>query len=403
VIESQGSALQPWVRLGLLPALLACGGLLGWVTRAARARRSEHRQQVRSEECCARLEHDLARARLRERELAETTKGMEREAQEARDTLRSEKARLTTALAELERTLAGTSLALADSHTSLQECTRLADDLRRAVQLREDALRAVETRMAALERERAAAVAGLEEARNREQLLQGALDRQAAEWALRSAETTQVTAVEARLGEAQEETTRLRAQLAESRELERVLRRHWADAEAALRESTARHAARAGEEAAARGRLQSRLAELEPLAMRIRELERELADSERQRQAAARDLGLEIQRLRERLARPAELAAHAARPRAGHLEARDDLKLIPGIGPVIARLLNRHGVTSYRQIAEWTDQDVERIADVLGSFSSRIHRDRWRDGARDAHRRKYGEDLPAGATAPGAG
>ncbi len=400
-MDAQGSGLMAWMPLGLPPVLITCGGLLGWVSRGARARREERRRQGQAAEAYARLEQELARARARERELAETAKGLERDAQEARDTLRSEKARLSPVLAGLERQAAEARLALDESRAALQTCTRLSDDLRRAVQFREDAIRAVETRMAGLERERAAALASLEEARNRELILRAALETQATEQERRSGDAGLVTGLESRLVEAQDELGRLRTQLGESREVERVLRRHWADAEAALRESTARGGERTSEEGAARARLQARLAELEPLTMRVRELERELAESEHRRQAAARDLGEEIRRLRERLGGPAEAAAHAALPRSGPLEARDDLKVIPGIGPVIARLLARHGVTSYRQIAQWTDQDIERVADLLGSFSSRIYRDRWRDGAREAHRRKYGEELPAGALAPG--
>ncbi|HMV31948.1 MAG TPA: hypothetical protein PKA50_07475 [Gemmatimonadales bacterium] len=400
-MDSQGSGLQGWMLLGLPPALIACGGLLGWASRGVRARRAEGRLQLQGADTCARLEQELARARARERELAETAKGMERDAQEARDTQRGEKARLGAVIAGLERQAVEARLAFDESRTDLQACTRLSDDLRRAVQFREDAIRAVETRMAGLERERAAALASLEEARNRELILRAALETQVSKHERHSGDAGRVTDLEERLAEAQGEMARLRTQLGESREVERVLRRHWADAESALRESSARGDARTSEEGAARARLQARLAELEPLSMRVRELERELAESERRRQAAARDLGEEIRRLREQLGGAAHVAAHAVLPRSATTDPRDDLKVIPGIGPVIARLLARHGITSYRQIAQWTDQDIERIADLLGSFSSRIYRDRWRDGAREAHRRKYGEELPAGATAPG--
>ena len=398
-MDTQGNVLQAWMRFGLPPMLIACGGLLGWLSRGARARRLERRLGQAAAEERHRFEDDLARARGRERELAETARGLEREAQDARDTLRREKTRLASVIEGLERGLAEARHALEESRHALQASTRVGDDLRRAVQFRDDAVRAVETRMAGLERERAAALASLEEARNRELILRAALESRSSEQERRAGDARRVAETEARLQEAQEEAARLRTQLAESRELERVLRRHWADAEAALRESTARGTEQTGEEGAARARLQARLAELEPLTMRVRELERELAESEHRRQSAARDLGDEIHRLRSRLGGTLEVAAHAARPRAGHLEPRDDLKAIPGIGPVIARLLARHGVTTYRQIALWNDRDVERIADALGSFSSRIHRDRWRDGAREAHRRKYGEELPTDAAA----
>ena len=55
----------------------------------------------------------------------------------------------------------------------------------------------------------------------------------------------------------------------------------------------------------------------------------------------------------------------------------DDLTRIKGLGPKIAALLGELGVTSFAQIAEWTDTDVERIDAQLGRFQGRITRDQW--------------------------
>ncbi|MGX7894669.1 hypothetical protein [Tsuneonella sp. HG222] len=60
----------------------------------------------------------------------------------------------------------------------------------------------------------------------------------------------------------------------------------------------------------------------------------------------------------------------------------DDLKRIKGLGPKVEALLHEMGVTTYAQIAEWTEADVDRIDAALGRFSGRIRRDDWRAQAR---------------------
>ncbi|MEM7583139.1 MAG: hypothetical protein AAF560_07150 [Acidobacteriota bacterium] len=55
----------------------------------------------------------------------------------------------------------------------------------------------------------------------------------------------------------------------------------------------------------------------------------------------------------------------------------DNLEELKGIGPVLHRRLNELGVTTFRQIASWTEDDIERISSQLGAFRGRIVRDRW--------------------------
>lgn len=55
----------------------------------------------------------------------------------------------------------------------------------------------------------------------------------------------------------------------------------------------------------------------------------------------------------------------------------DDLTRIKGLGPKLAGILNEQGITSYAQIAAWTEADVERIDAGLGRFAGRIARDQW--------------------------
>jgi large subunit ribosomal protein L21 len=54
----------------------------------------------------------------------------------------------------------------------------------------------------------------------------------------------------------------------------------------------------------------------------------------------------------------------------------DDLSLISGVGPVIVGKLNDAGITTFAQIAGWTDADVEEIEEKL-SFKGRVGREDW--------------------------
>jgi predicted flap endonuclease-1-like 5' DNA nuclease len=75
--------------------------------------------------------------------------------------------------------------------------------------------------------------------------------------------------------------------------------------------------------------------------------------------------------------------------------APDDLKLIVGIGPVLERMLQQLGISSYRQIARWTDRDIDEFNARLPDFPGRIRRDAWVTQARELHQSKYGESLPS--------
>jgi predicted flap endonuclease-1-like 5' DNA nuclease len=72
----------------------------------------------------------------------------------------------------------------------------------------------------------------------------------------------------------------------------------------------------------------------------------------------------------------------------------DDLKLIVGIGPVLERMLQRLGISTYRQIARWSERDIDEIDGKLPEFPGRIRRDTWVTQARELHQSKYGEALP---------
>ncbi len=66
----------------------------------------------------------------------------------------------------------------------------------------------------------------------------------------------------------------------------------------------------------------------------------------------------------------------------GDAPVSDDLTKILGIGPKISEQLNAMGVDTFRQIAEWTDEDIARIDAAVGGPDDRIRRDDWVGQAR---------------------
>lgn len=57
--------------------------------------------------------------------------------------------------------------------------------------------------------------------------------------------------------------------------------------------------------------------------------------------------------------------------------AADDLSRIKGVGPKLKTMLIDMGITSFAEIAAWTDADIDRVDAQLGRFEGRIRRDNW--------------------------
>jgi predicted flap endonuclease-1-like 5' DNA nuclease len=101
---------------------------------------------------------------------------------------------------------------------------------------------------------------------------------------------------------------------------------------------------------------------------RIRELE--AAVEERERRLTA--LATRVEQLEARREAPPEPP-----PSIGP----DDLQRIKGIGPAFARKLAAVGITRFEQIAGWTDETIDAIAEQIGVHGSRIRRADWRGSA----------------------
>lgn len=62
--------------------------------------------------------------------------------------------------------------------------------------------------------------------------------------------------------------------------------------------------------------------------------------------------------------------------------APDDLRQIKGVGPKLVAILAEEGITTFAQVAAWTDSDIATIDAKLGRFQGRISRDQWVEQAK---------------------
>ena len=63
-------------------------------------------------------------------------------------------------------------------------------------------------------------------------------------------------------------------------------------------------------------------------------------------------------------------------------EGTDDLKKLSGVGPALEKKLHEAGVTSFAQIAAWTEADIADFDEKL-SFKGRIEREGWVEQAKE--------------------
>lgn len=69
-------------------------------------------------------------------------------------------------------------------------------------------------------------------------------------------------------------------------------------------------------------------------------------------------------------------------------DASDDLKQIKGVGPAIEKTLNDLGIYRFNQIAEMSEYDIDRVAQQMKGFRSRIYREDWVGQARSLQSQK---------------
>lgn len=77
---------------------------------------------------------------------------------------------------------------------------------------------------------------------------------------------------------------------------------------------------------------------------------------------------------------PAPVPATPAAPAAA--ATADDLLLIKGLGPKLRAQMADLGITTFAQIAAWSEADIDRIDAQLGRFQGRIRRESWVEQAK---------------------
>jgi predicted flap endonuclease-1-like 5' DNA nuclease len=107
-----------------------------------------------------------------------------------------------------------------------------------------------------------------------------------------------------------------------------------------------------------------------------------LADSETRLQSTAQ----EIEHLKNQ-ARVLQRVTENAAALAGTPD--DDLTRIKGIKNVISEKLRAHGIRTWRQIAQWNDEELSAFSEIL-AFKNRATREQWKEQARALHEAAHG-------------
>jgi predicted flap endonuclease-1-like 5' DNA nuclease len=71
---------------------------------------------------------------------------------------------------------------------------------------------------------------------------------------------------------------------------------------------------------------------------------------------------------------------------------KDDLKEIKGVQNVLEKVLHGLGIFTFRQIANWSSEEVEQVRASLQQFKGRIEREKWIEQSRELHMKKYGQE-----------
>ncbi len=68
--------------------------------------------------------------------------------------------------------------------------------------------------------------------------------------------------------------------------------------------------------------------------------------------------------------------------------AKDDLKLISGVGPALEKKLNELGIFTFEQVSEFDAEMVQEVNDAIEFFPGRVQRDDWVGQAKKLHQTK---------------
>jgi large subunit ribosomal protein L21 len=80
--------------------------------------------------------------------------------------------------------------------------------------------------------------------------------------------------------------------------------------------------------------------------------------------------------------KPAKAEKAAAPKAAAATAGADDLKQLSGVGPALEKKLHAEGITTFAQIAAWSDAEAEEFGEKL-NFKGRIEREGWIEQAKE--------------------
>ena len=109
---------------------------------------------------------------------------------------------------------------------------------------------------------------------------------------------------------------------------------------------------------------------------------RSLADSEKRLATATSEVERLQNQARVLLRVEATTAALADVP-------DDDLTQIKGIKTIISDQLHAHGIRTWRQIAQWDEDELRTFSELL-AFKNRATREQWQQQARTLHEATHG-------------
>lgn len=148
------------------------------------------------------------------------------------------------------------------------------------------------------------------------------------------------------------------------------------------------------------GKLRMRIRQLEPLSAQVAEhvsviaskeaaldeCRNQLSSVESRYESQLAAMEAEVRKLRT-VVKVEPLQLHTAPA----MHEWDDLQEINGIGPVLEKRLHEEGIYFFRQIANWTDADIDFFQSKLPEFPNRVRRDNWVKSAAGEHLKKYGK------------
>ncbi|GLK53210.1 MAG: 50S ribosomal protein L21 [Oceanicaulis sp.] len=75
-------------------------------------------------------------------------------------------------------------------------------------------------------------------------------------------------------------------------------------------------------------------------------------------------------------------APKAAPKKAAAKAGNDDLTQLDGVGPAFAKKLNEAGVTSFAQIAAWTEADLDSLNETVSGLKAKAEANNWIEAAK---------------------